>query len=506
MFDNINARQRQVQSLFLQAVSLLHPEEEDDDEEGEKNNNHVHKEKEEDDATLRAQAAILLHDCIALLSSSSTTPTCPYPATLDNPTHLHYCALLELGRLFESFPSLLPTSSLASSFYRRAVALATDRVEPLLLLGVARKREGGREEGINILREAVRKAKEREGARRSRRDEKKRRGQGVKEKKKQRRESEDKGKQEKEEEEEEEEEEVAREDDAGRQAMLELAVLLLQSAADGENGDGDEDGGGQVEEMKQKKNSSISSSRSRSISHNEQEADSLLHTLSFTYRLSTSIWSYPLSFPPPLPLSRPPTLPSSSFLHLSDGVLPPSLLGEMRRVFCPPSAPFWEEHGYYREGCAYFSYLMKLEGKGGIKGGKEKGLMGVEGKSGKKVGKVTKKQQQQQQQQDQEKKGMNAVEATVHYLFLHLLPFLPPALVPPETKKGGRKGGRGRGRGLTHAEWWCHTREEGSGHALHFDTDERAIREEGEGRKERGRGEGREENTMKDKGEIISEV
>lgn len=32
---------------------------------------------------------------------------------------------------------------------------------------------------------------------------------------------------------------------------------------------------------------------------------------------------------------------------------------------------------------------------------------------------------------------------------------------------------------VTHAEWWAHTRPHASGHALHFDTDEQGLREEG---------------------------
>jgi hypothetical protein len=475
----MNANQRKAQSLFLQAVALLHPDEDEeeedndsDDEENDEKDDSSRSKKEEDDDKIKAQAATALHECIALLSTSSSLPPSPYPATLDNPTHLHYCALLELGRLLESSPSSLPTSSsssLPSSFYRRAVALSSEKVEPLLLLGMARKREGGREEGREVLREAVRKAEEGDEARRRRRRNKK---EGGKKKKRRRRANEE------EEEEEKDEDEVAREEEAGRQARLQLAMLLLQSATGDE--DEDEDEGGNEDEMKQQKQkqtkSSSSSSSSRGMSNIEQEADTLLHSLSFTYRLSTSLWSYRLSFPPALPPSLPPSLPSSSFLHISDQALPPSLLREMQNIFCPPLAPFWQEHNYYSEKCGYFSYLMKLEGEEGREEGVKKG------------GKMTKKKEQQQQQQQQQqktnKKGMNAVEATIHRLFLHLLPLLPPSLKP---KKGGKAGGREGGRGVTHAEWWCHTREEGSGHALHFDTDEMAIKEEGERGGEGGR-------------------
>ncbi|TFJ83290.1 hypothetical protein NSK_005354, partial [Nannochloropsis salina CCMP1776] len=145
--------------------------------------------EEEDGTSLHAitLGAKALTECIAILSTPPfsslppSLPPTPSVSTLENPRYLHYCALLELGRLHATLPSLPPSlrpslpPSLPSVYYRQAVALAPERVEALLLLGTARAKEGAREEGREVLREAVGRAEEREGRLRRERGKKRRR-------------------------------------------------------------------------------------------------------------------------------------------------------------------------------------------------------------------------------------------------------------------------------------------------------------------------------------------
>jgi len=169
-------------------------------------------------------------------------------------------------------------------------------------------------------------------------------------------------------------------------------------------------------------------------------ADHVLRQLGFTHRLASRVLAYPppqsLEASDPAPLS-----PSAgSFLRVYDHVLPPAALLAMQRLFAP-SAPFWEEHGYFRRDRGYFSYLLPLSLKSGGDPTSSSSSFPLP--------------------------PSMAVEAVVRD---HLLPlareafphlFSSPACSALSSCSSDLS--------LT-AEWWAHCRRHAEGHQLHFDS------------------------------------
>lgn len=301
MAASADTRQLQAQHAFYEAMGRLEEEGSDDDKDA------------------QVKTAVGLRSCIDLLAAS-LGPSSAFPATLDDPHHLLCCALLELAKLLEASPEEA-TKAQAIPHYERAAAMAPSRAEAPLLLGVALKRARKWSEA----EEALRTARTRAAAAGSH---------GGGHQKKPRRAKREVDEWDEDEDDEadvdEEAEEAEREREAGRQATLQLAMLLLQ-----------QDGGREKIE----------------------EADGLLQSVGFTRRLSHAIWAYPL-LPPPrggAPHREIALCPlENSFMHVEDSVLPPRLLEAMSSIFLSPHAPFWAEHRYHRPQSGYFSYKQRF--------------------------------------------------------------------------------------------------------------------------------------------------
>lgn len=55
---------------------------------------------------------------------------------------------------------------------------------------------------------------------------------------------------------------------------------------------------------------------------------------------------------------------ATPFLRVFDGALSPPALNAMQESLSP-TAPFWREHGYWRQDQGYFSYLLDLHSRDG---------------------------------------------------------------------------------------------------------------------------------------------
>lgn len=159
----------------------------------------------------------------------------------------------------------------------------------------------------------------------------------------------------------------------------------------------------------------------------EEEATDLLKRGGWRYRLAPWVLRYP---PPPADgdaatpsasstASPEAALPPPSFLWVTDGSLPSTLLDHLRQVLAP-QGPFWREHGYNEvQGSGetgYFSYVHPIEGE------------------------VT-----------------SSMDLIVRHVLEMAKPHFP-ALVE-----------------ATKAEWWAHCRPHACGHQLHFDSDNEGI-------------------------------
>lgn len=107
--------------------------------------------------------------------------------------------------------------------------------------------------------------------------------------------------------------------------------------------------------------------------------------------------------------------PSGPFVAIVDAAMPQSLLRDLQTAF-GPDAPFWEEHGYWKDD-SFFSYEVPLAASG-----------------------------------VHQQPRHPALEAA-------LLVAAIAAAVQPELAASG----------LGYAEWWCHSKPHCAGHLLHFD-------------------------------------
>ena len=121
---------------------------------------------------------------------------------------------------------------------------------------------------------------------------------------------------------------------------------------------------------------------------------------------------------------------AAAFVRVFDDALPRSALAHLRSVFDSDASGFWAQHGYHEPGCGFFSYAHRLPPWNAEDVGNTHPLRST----------------------------MDAIVRRVWRVAAAAFP---------------------RAREATSAEWWAHCRPHGSGHQLHFDSDDEGKGPEG---------------------------
>ena len=148
----------------------------------------------------------------------------------------------------------------------------------------------------------------------------------------------------------------------------------------------------------------------------DAEAATLLSSLGYIHRLSRNVLRYHIKHPPPFD-DRSVLGESCRFVRAVDNALPTSKMLDTMRAAFDPYSPFWSEHGYHLSS-PYFSYVHPLEPS------------------------------------SSSQSGLDLIIREIHSVACSLFPSAQEARF---------------------AEWWAHCRPHGSGHQLHFDSDNEGI-------------------------------
>ena len=158
----------------------------------------------------------------------------------------------------------------------------------------------------------------------------------------------------------------------------------------------------------------------------DKMADIHARKLKFSWKLAPHVWQVD-SKSAGTPLLSKATLPPACFV---DDILPDKLFAHLARVIFAPNSVFWAEHGYPTD--TFFSYYEPLQPVQS----KKKDTIGRKGEP-------------------------------------NILKFVVEQFVIPCVSR--RFPGCTRDR-LAGFEWWAHSRPNGRGHHMHYDTDEEGIR------------------------------
>ena len=160
--------------------------------------------------------------------------------------------------------------------------------------------------------------------------------------------------------------------------------------------------------------------------HRDDDAIEELRSMEYRYRLSEEVLRYDLDYGANVPRSaraREAAMAAhGKYVRAFDGAMPATALSHLRTVFGAESR-FWTQHGYHEPGCGFFSYAHRLPPWNADDVGDAHPLRST----------------------------MDAVVRRVWRVAAAAFP---------------------RAREATAAEWWAHCRPHGSGHQLHFDSDD----------------------------------
>ena len=158
--------------------------------------------------------------------------------------------------------------------------------------------------------------------------------------------------------------------------------------------------------------------------HRDDDAVEELRSMGYRYRLSEEVLRYDLDYGAKVPRNKKAAMAAhGKYVRAFDGAMPASALSHLRSVFCAESQ-FWSQHGYHEPGCGFFSYAHALP-------------------------------------------PWNAEDVGN----THPLRSTMDAIVRRVWRVACAALFRARGKATT-AEWWAHCRPHGSGHQLHFDSDD----------------------------------
>lgn len=166
--------------------------------------------------------------------------------------------------------------------------------------------------------------------------------------------------------------------------------------------------------------------------HRDDDAVEELRSMGYRYRLSEEVLRYDLDYGAKVPRNKKAKAAMAAhgkYVRAFDGAMPASALSHLRSVFCAESQ-FWSQHGYHEPGCGFFSYAHRLPPWNAEDVGNTHPLRST----------------------------MDAIVRRVWRVAAAAFP---------------------RAREATAAEWWAHCRPHGSGHQLHFDSDDEGKGPEG---------------------------
>jgi hypothetical protein len=205
----------------------------------------------------------------------------------------------------------------------------------------------------------------------------------------------------------------------------------------------------------------------------DAEATELLTVMGFRYRLAREVLRYPETLSGVVPKGRtkdprsrvrirgcarlrgdekktPKRIPVCAF----DDALPARMLGRLRDIFAERS-PFWEEHGYYEEGCEFFSYAHDLRSRGeGVDAPKPKPRLPEARLSKKQSPDPTRDDETREENPKSKREVTSLMDAVIRRVQRVASVHVPEVLT------------------ATAAEWWAHSRPHSSGHQMHFDSDD----------------------------------
>lgn len=223
---------------------------------------------------------------------------------------------------------------------------------------------------------------------------------------------------------------------AGDQADLDNAEGLLRAAAEStEPGSRLED---QLEDHQPGEIASANEASRRAARHDlcvllcqsdhrDDDAIEALRSMGYRYRLSEEVLRYDLDYGAKVERwskrKREAAMAAhEKYVRAFDGAMPATALAHLRRTFGAESG-FWSQHGYHEPGCGFFSYAHALPPWNAEDVGNTHPLRST----------------------------MDAVVRRVWRVACAAFP---------------------KAKEATTAEWWAHCRPHGSGHQLHFDSDD----------------------------------